>query len=573
MWSRFRADAAFYPYYEYYSESLATLDLAAISHSARDWNSHHPHEAPYFLEFAPLLEPGGGVRGYDAAMAYGHFFGRPADAPGLLAQRAYIAGLIETARGLDRIPVLTCTRGLGRIAWAKQAFGGLHIVLRRPLFHQWCSYSNQASGGNPYFLGTVLDTIAANGDDPVMAVLQRFARDNAVRHGGDASPPSADDDLFICFIVLHIYLDHIAARDADLMLDLAGLADGRAVAAAEEAVHAHCGVAIDLSGARERISLPERLFADPQRIDMMVKSIFLMARNASLVDKALSAHADLAMAAVWADYERYRFHSGGAHAEIARLRAEQSSREIGQARALEQERAVAAAAIADATGYARSLEAARDEAGEQHDRLAARLEAALADADHARAAQAEAARAEAGAARLVADRDALVARLAADNAAMQARLVDVERAMAGERAALHAAVTAAIEQTAQLRAHYDALTAERDVALSARAAADGEARAARDAVMRLEGDLADARDALATSEAARAADRLDEARRQLADQTALAERSTAPGEVDRQCVAAIEAALVEARRMHAPAGSEEGQDFSARWSKMIASLR
>ena len=100
----------------------------------------------YMLEYLPLIQDAGGVRLYDAAMAFERFV--PADGPsGAIsdAENAYIASLVEHAKSLSRTPVLTATRSLGRLAGMKAAFPGLHILLYRNLFHQWCCTPSRAS--------------------------------------------------------------------------------------------------------------------------------------------------------------------------------------------------------------------------------------------------------------------------------------------------------------------------------------------------------------------------------------------------------------------------------------------
>lgn len=64
-----------------------------------------PRRAPYFLEFAPLLDPDGAVRGYDPSMAIKRFV--PSGGPRgelSLVERFYVEGLIENAvrRGRSR---------------------------------------------------------------------------------------------------------------------------------------------------------------------------------------------------------------------------------------------------------------------------------------------------------------------------------------------------------------------------------------------------------------------------------------------------------------------------------------
>ena len=117
LWSKLRRAPTANAYCEIFHERLKACTIPNLKddHFAK-WNSKHPEAAPYFLEFAPLLDAGGAVRGFEPSMAIERFI--PADGiDGALsvAERAYIGGLIENAHAHRKVPVLTDTRTTGPV--------------------------------------------------------------------------------------------------------------------------------------------------------------------------------------------------------------------------------------------------------------------------------------------------------------------------------------------------------------------------------------------------------------------------------------------------------------------------
>ncbi len=160
FWSKFRAHDDLLCYYEPFNEQLAGLTLDNIAQARPDsWRSHHPGGAPYVLEYAGVLGESGGVTGFPAAQDQGERYIGAAGPEGPLDEdvAAYVQGLIDHAHERGRVPLLACTRLLGRARGLKTAFGGYHILLIRNLFHQWNSYAGQARFGNWYFLQTLYE--------------------------------------------------------------------------------------------------------------------------------------------------------------------------------------------------------------------------------------------------------------------------------------------------------------------------------------------------------------------------------------------------------------------------------
>jgi hypothetical protein len=76
LWSCFRKLDTVTAYYEPLHEMLATIDQEKLATSTADsWRSGHPAlEAPYFAEYAHLLEQGvKGIPGYDAVFSVDRF--------------------------------------------------------------------------------------------------------------------------------------------------------------------------------------------------------------------------------------------------------------------------------------------------------------------------------------------------------------------------------------------------------------------------------------------------------------------------------------------------------------------
>ena len=104
LWARLRRAPTVIAYCEFFHERLRACTIEYLTgNDFAAWNSKHPESAPYFLEFAPLIESDGAVRGYDPSMAIDRFL--PAGGPHgalSLSERAYVGGLIENAARLGR---------------------------------------------------------------------------------------------------------------------------------------------------------------------------------------------------------------------------------------------------------------------------------------------------------------------------------------------------------------------------------------------------------------------------------------------------------------------------------------
>lgn len=218
LWTCFRRAVSTVSYCEIFNEVLATLDTANITKlSPAAWVSGHPEGAPYFLEFLPLLVSQGGVHKYQRSMAIEKFVPAVGLDGDLSSEEVeYVGSLIDHARRLDKQPVLTETRTLGRFLALKRGFGGYHIFLHRNLLHQWASYTHHAYAGNPYFLLTIKSIIEHNQHDPFLKNLQELYP------LGAADCRSAN--YFMAFLLLHLYLYTHAFSHASIAINVTRLA-------------------------------------------------------------------------------------------------------------------------------------------------------------------------------------------------------------------------------------------------------------------------------------------------------------------------------------------------------------
>jgi uncharacterized protein DUF4214 len=231
--SKFRANPNALVFGEIFHESLATIDRqTAVSFSNRGWNSRHPETAPYFLEFAPLIRPTGGVEGYSEDMAFDLYF--PTGGELSDHEKQYIGQIIDHSLKMDKIVIMSCTRSLGRMNEIKREFGGTHILLTRNPFAQWSSYTEQAANGNRYFISTNERIINA-------------ARTADWFQFGDAVSDFLSQDAFYKHLLLHLKLYNEAAPRSDIILcyDYLDREDYRADIGNQ--ISAKCGMAVDLS--------------------------------------------------------------------------------------------------------------------------------------------------------------------------------------------------------------------------------------------------------------------------------------------------------------------------------------
>ncbi len=259
VWSRFRALPGVRAYYEPWHEQLAGLTAETLLRATPDNSGlRHPGGSrPYLAEFAPLLDPAGGIAGYDSRFALDRYFlDAEQDDP---QQQAYVDGLIASARAAGETPVLACCRTLGRIDWLKRRFGGFHIVLIRDPVQQWMSFYSLRRRPRPTYFEMCQYVILSEipGREGVAQALlgRRFPargslarRIAAVRRRLKRAPAQVS---FAAFMAVYLLSYLSALPRADLIVDVDRLARDPDYARRIEAeIRAQAGLSPDFSDCR-----------------------------------------------------------------------------------------------------------------------------------------------------------------------------------------------------------------------------------------------------------------------------------------------------------------------------------
>lgn len=315
LWEKLRKLENVTAYCEFFNTQLSGLSLRKIQDATyASWDSKHPPCAPYFFEFLPLLRPEGGVVGYAPEMGLDRFI--PANGiDGNLSEeeQRYVAALIEHSRAAGMVPVLSETRTLGRARALKAAFGGKTLLVYRNLFHQWGSYCYQDAMGNPTFIGTIQETLAASRHDPFLKALGEWYR--VAERGRD------DEALFAAFLLLHLYLYAFSFDVSDLIVDTNAIArDPQTRAATEDALSDMVGGRVDLSDARESFQFSAvRIGSVAVFIDTIDQFAKLIATDARVSPQAV-AFLYRAKDEALAEMDRHAFYTNGARAvQVRRL--------------------------------------------------------------------------------------------------------------------------------------------------------------------------------------------------------------------------------------------------------------
>ena len=207
LWSCFRKLDTVTAYYEPLHEMLASIDQEKLATSTADsWRSGHPAlEAPYFAEYAHLLEPGvKGIPGYEAAFSVDRFDRQVPERAGRI--EAYVRGLMRASHEQGRVPVLKFCRSLGRLEWFRTTFpDAVHIVVEKNPISQWQScWHLFAAYRNPHFVAVPFAVLALNGDVPVVQQTMSAL--------GVELPPQPDGAVAQTMeSYLTLFKDHVAA--------------------------------------------------------------------------------------------------------------------------------------------------------------------------------------------------------------------------------------------------------------------------------------------------------------------------------------------------------------------------
>ncbi len=194
-----------------------------------------------------MLREEGGVERFDPSMSYERFI--PVDGcSGSVSnmEADYVRSLIDHAEHRRKIPVLTATRSLGRATGLKRAFPGLHVLIYRNLFQQWCSFTEQAFHGNLYFLERLAEIMKLHRSDPVLGCIRQLF---------PIKEASAEDaNTFYSFTFLHLYLYTQAVGAMDLVIDVNRLETDLPYRKQIESRVAAENIILDLSDTRNTIA-------------------------------------------------------------------------------------------------------------------------------------------------------------------------------------------------------------------------------------------------------------------------------------------------------------------------------
>jgi|GEM_PF-2886479 len=294
IWKKFRDLPDAHAYCEIYHEGLTSANMGSIAKiSPRAWKaSRHPDSAPYFLEFTPLFSPGGqGVRGMTPDLVLEQMF-PPRGASLGASEMDYLNGLITLAESGKKIPVLTCTRNLGRAPATRLSFpNGVHIVTVRNLWHQWMSFCEQHLLGNSYFLEQIdhiiLTTIT---EDPILAHLRERFTPTDDLHAGEPPP----ERLLYAFIGLHLYMYGRAFQAADLIVDINRLAINSCYRRdTENKIHELTGLPLDFSDISSRIEYGPTPLPCLEELRANVEPLFLVACDGTGISADDEAESEL----------------------------------------------------------------------------------------------------------------------------------------------------------------------------------------------------------------------------------------------------------------------------------------
>jgi hypothetical protein len=370
LWSKFRAHDNLLCYYEPFNEQLGNLTLENIGEARADnWRSHHPSGPPYALEYAGLLGDGAGVAGFPRSKDLGERYISAAGLDGALDDdvAAYVAGLIGHARDRGRIPLLACTRLLGRTHGLREAFGGYHILLVRNLFHQWNSYAGQARFGNWYFLHTLYETLKLADRDPVIKRLVSYFPSNTSHAFETWISKENFDNIFCYFIGFHLYFLTISRKSVDLVIDINTIFQNKSTYGEKivSDVEHNIGVKLDLSDAIERVDFPLYTISDYKSCTILIDEIAATIKSLCRADMEDQLFINSLVSTLWEERDIFHRQAAGAIEYVAALegKLEDTRRQAAQQAEAERE-ALLIQFTAERQSFTRALDALRQETAE-----------------------------------------------------------------------------------------------------------------------------------------------------------------------------------------------------------------
>jgi hypothetical protein len=317
FWSRLRLHSGLRCYYEVFNEGLSgMLPSHILGGGPSAWRSGHPNGPPYFAEFASLMGPQGGILGFPAEGETGSKFIGTGGIHGDLESdvQAYLSYLADRAVLDGKLPVLTCTRALGRVAGIKKSFPGYHVLLVRNLFKQWNSYSGQHRTGNAYFLNDLFQTRLSAGRDGFISYLFSFFSAQELEALPIWLERSRYDKVFCLFIALNVYLVTVARRSCDITVRVSDLDDPLYRSSIERELSRAVGAPIDLSTAGDQIDHPKYPVHQIDTCTTMIAEMVSRAMSELNATGQERKFAQCLLDEVWNEHSRFSYYfSADAH--------------------------------------------------------------------------------------------------------------------------------------------------------------------------------------------------------------------------------------------------------------------
>jgi len=220
------------------------------------------------------------------------------------SENIYLSSLIDHCKSKEIVPILSCTRSLGRAPAIKKAFGCKNILVYRNIFHQWGSYCHQKSSGNPYFINTIENTLTNSHHDSFIKSIDTlrlsYEKDKEL------------DGLFLSFFLLHLYLYAKSIETFDLVIDTSCLAnDVDARKATETQLSSMVGSSIDLSDATISFQSSELCIGNKTVFTDTVSQMTKIITEDSTLSKRAIAFLFKAKDETLSEMDRYEFYCRG----------------------------------------------------------------------------------------------------------------------------------------------------------------------------------------------------------------------------------------------------------------------
>ncbi|MHB8284446.1 MAG: hypothetical protein ACYDD1_07195 [Caulobacteraceae bacterium] len=259
LWSRFREAPGAYCYFEPLYAGLAKLTPTRLQ--GPDWreavsdNRHPALSAPYYAEYAPLIDRRG-VKDYKRELSFHRYALTPETSdPGL---QRYIQTLLDLAARQEKTCVLGFNRSALPIGWLKQTFDTYDVYIERDPALLWSSYMQHLQAGNYSYFINLLTIFELNAAHPLFAPLaarlplrrgvdRLIKRKHFYRMAADRMPHEISYAM-----VLHMWMLGLlhGMTHCETLIDT-GLADRPGYAAdTARRIAAGCGLGVDLSALR-----------------------------------------------------------------------------------------------------------------------------------------------------------------------------------------------------------------------------------------------------------------------------------------------------------------------------------